>query len=229
MLNFSLNVLLVLLFSMHVYFAFKGFRDSKVQLMNLLRQDVVDNVFRHSRKMLYLLLIPAVLITGIATWFFYKVLTYCGASDLILFTSDTLMRVIYANWSSLASERGLGFLEFVLRMLWTDQWQIKRMWHPIKTYLNYPAHITVEEKPDHFLTSRLRISIEDTVDTSEIIELAPILRRLVPANVVVKVHSKALDVELGDSAIGVGVYGKVYQVIDFSDHAAEPEILFGTG
>lgn len=85
MLNFGLNVLLVLLFSMHVYFAFKGFRDSKVQLMHLLRQGVVDNVFRHSRKMLYLLLIPAVLITGIATWSFYNVLTYCGASDLILY------------------------------------------------------------------------------------------------------------------------------------------------
>lgn len=142
-------------------------------------------------------------------------------------TSDTLMRVIYANWSSLASERGLGFLEFVLRMIWMDQWQIKRLWHPIKTYLNYPKHITDEEKPEHFLTSRLRISIDDTVDTSEIIELSPILRRLVPANVVLKVHSKALDVELGDSAIGVGVYGKVYQVIDFSDHGAESEIEHG--
>ena len=140
-------------------------------------------------------------------------------------TSDTLMRVIYANWSSLASERGLGFLEFVLRMIWTDQWQIKRLWHPIKTYLNYPKHITDEEKPDHFLTSRLRISIDDTVDTSEIIELSPILRRLVPANVVLKVHSKALDVELGDSAIGVGVYGKVYQLIDFSDHDENDEIV----
>jgi len=85
MLNFGLNVLLVLLFSVHVYFAFKGFRDSKVQLMNLLRQGVVDNVFRHSRKILYLLLIPAVLITGIATWSFYQVLTHCGASDLILY------------------------------------------------------------------------------------------------------------------------------------------------
>ena len=61
------------------------------------------------------------------------------------------------------------------------------------------------------------ISIEDTVDTSEIIELSPIIRRLVPANVVVKVHSKALDVELGDSSIGAALYGKVYQVIDFSD------------
>ncbi len=85
MLNFGLNVLLVLLFSVHVFFAFKGFRDSKVQLMHLLRQGVVDNVFRQSKKMLYLLLIPAVLITGIATWSFYNVLTYCGASAFILY------------------------------------------------------------------------------------------------------------------------------------------------
>lgn len=40
--------------------------------------------------------------------------------------------------------------------------------------------------------------------------------RLKP-NVVVKVHSKALDVELENSSIGAAVYGKVYQVIDFSD------------
>ena len=85
MLNFGLNVLLVILFSVHVFFAFKGFRNSKVQLMHLLRQGIVDKVFNHSRKTLYLLLIPAVLITGIATWSFYNVLTYCGASALILY------------------------------------------------------------------------------------------------------------------------------------------------
>jgi membrane glycosyltransferase len=95
MLNFGLNVLLVLLFSVHVYFAFKGFRDSKIHLMNLLRQGVVDNVFRHSRKMLYLLLIPAVVVTGIATWSFYNVLTYCGASDLILY----IILAIFACYS----------------------------------------------------------------------------------------------------------------------------------
>lgn len=33
-------------------------------------------------------------------------------------TSDTLMRIIYANWSSMGNKRGLAFLEFVLRMLW---------------------------------------------------------------------------------------------------------------
>lgn len=77
-------------------------------------------------------------------------------------------------------------------------------------------HINDEENPDYFLTSWLRISI---VDTSEIIELSPILRRLIPSNVVVKDYSKALDVELGNSSIGAAEYGKVYQyqLIDFSD------------
>ena len=53
MLNFGLNVLLVILFSVHVFLAFKGFRDSKVQLMHLLRQGIVDKVFNHSRKTLF--------------------------------------------------------------------------------------------------------------------------------------------------------------------------------
>ena len=35
--------------------------------------------------------------------------------------SDTLMRIIYANWQALASERGLGFLQFVLDMLYPKQ------------------------------------------------------------------------------------------------------------
>ena len=132
-------------------------------------------------------------------------------------TSDTLMRVIYTNWSSMANKRGLGFLEFVLRMLWTDQWQIKRMWHPISTYLSYPRFLVDEEKPNHFLTSRIRISIDESVDLAELIELSPILRKLVPANIVVKVHAKALDTELGDTELGVAVVAKNYLIFDESD------------
>lgn len=130
-------------------------------------------------------------------------------------SSDKLMRVIYANWSSIASERGLGFLEFVMRMLWTDQWQIKRMWHPVSSYQSYPQYIIDEERPNHFLTSRIRITIDETVDLSEIVELSPILRRLVPANIVVKVNAKELDVN-GDFPIGVGIVSKTYMVDDQS-------------
>lgn len=130
-------------------------------------------------------------------------------------SSDKLMRVIYANWSSMASERGLGFLEFVMRMLWSDQWQIKRMWHPVSSYQSYPQYIIDEERPNHFLTSRIRITIDETVDLSEIVELSPILRRLVPANIVVKVNAKELDVS-GDFPIGVGLVSKTYMVDDQS-------------
>lgn len=132
-------------------------------------------------------------------------------------SSDTLMRVIYANWASIASERGLGFLEFVMRLLWTDQWQIKRMWHPISSYASYPKYIVDQELPDHFLTSRIRITIDESVDLQEIIELSPIIRRLVPANIVVKVHAKAMDQDLGNTGIGVALIGKVFQIQDASE------------
>ena len=134
------------------------------------------------------------------------------------FTSDTLMRVIYANWSSLASERGLGFLEFILRMIWTDKWQIKRMWHPINLINSYPLYLTDEEKPDHFLTSRIQISIDDSIDLSEIIELSPILRRLVPANIVVKVIATGLETDLeSHTDLSIAVIGKSYLIYDESD------------
>ena len=139
-------------------------------------------------------------------------------------TSDTLMRVIYANWSSMASERGLGFLEFVLRMIWTDQWAIKRMWHPISTYTSYPQFLTEQELPNHFLTSRIQITIDESVDLAEIVELSPIIRRLVPANIVVKVHAKAMDMDLGDSELGAAVIGKSYIIQDFSDGIVDNDI-----
>ena len=82
--------------------------------------------------------------------------------------------------------------------------------------MNYPRYIVDEERPNHFLTSRIRITIDESVDLNEIIELAPIIRRLVPANVVVKVHAKELDKELGNSEFHVAIASKFYVVQDFS-------------
>ena len=131
-------------------------------------------------------------------------------------TSDTLMRVIYANWSSLASERGLGFLEFVLKMLWTNQWQIIRLWHSVARVNQYPLFLSAEPQPNYFLTSRIMISLDATVSIAEIAELSPLIRRLVPANVVVKVNAKALNREAETKQIGVAMMGKVYNVVDLS-------------
>ncbi len=105
-------------------------------------------------------------------------------------SSDEIMRVIYANWRSLASKRGLAFLEFVLQMLWADQWEVKRLYHSIDLIDRYPTVTTVEPVDNSFLTSRILISLDSDVDFSEASHLAPTLFRLVPANIVAQISSK---------------------------------------
>lgn len=56
--------------------------------------------------------------------------------------SDVLMRIIYATWLSLGSERGLNFLEFVLTMLWADKWKLIRLWHSISKVQAYPRFLS---------------------------------------------------------------------------------------
>lgn len=128
-------------------------------------------------------------------------------------TADVLMRVIYANWASLASERGLGFLQFVLQMLWPDQWQVVRLWHSIPYADQYPRFLNESQSATRFLTSRIRIRLDTTVDRFELSELAPVLRRLVPANIVPQV---VLDVPPADDVqLGAAVVMQSYQVFDF--------------
>ena len=131
-------------------------------------------------------------------------------------TSDTLMRIIYSNWSSMGNKRGLAFLEFVLRMLWgKDHFQIIRLWHSLEKLKEYPAYLSDFEKPNYFLTSRIRIVLDKTVDANEVVELSPILRRLVPANIVVKIHSMAFDRDLGLTSLAAAIAAKPYAVYNF--------------
>lgn len=131
-------------------------------------------------------------------------------------TSDTLMRVIYSNWSGLANKRGLGFLEFVLRMLWTDKYNIVPLYHSIALANRYPTYLADEPLLGYFLTSRILIRIDDTVDVKEIAELAPIIRKLVPARTVVRVVADALNIDAGTKQLGICVAYKNYQVVDLS-------------
>lgn len=128
-------------------------------------------------------------------------------------TADVLMRVIYANWASLASERGLGFLQFVLQMLWPDQWQVVRLWHSIPYADQYPRFLNESQSATRFLTSRIRIRLDTTVDRFELSELAPVLRRLVPANIVPQVVLDAPPAD--DVQLGAAVVMHSYQVFDF--------------
>lgn len=127
--------------------------------------------------------------------------------------ADVLMRIIYANWSSIASERGLAFLEFVLKMLWPNQWQIVRLWHSIAYYEHYPRFLLEDELDNYFLTSRIRIKLDNEVDRFELSELSPILRRLVPAHIVPQV---VIDVPTEPMVQGCCMLMLRYQVADFS-------------
>lgn len=102
-------------------------------------------------------------------------------------SSDLIMRVIYANWRSMASRRGLSFLEFVLQMIWSDQWEIKRMYHSIERGDLYPTLGTTFETVDSFLTSRIMIVLQQGINADEVSNLSPIISKLVPANIVANV------------------------------------------
>lgn len=118
-------------------------------------------------------------------------------------SSDSIMRTIYANWRSMASRRGLSFLEFVLQMIWSDQWEIKRMYHNIARANLYPTLGTTFETRDSFLTSRVMIILDDDIDVDEILNLAPIISKLVPANIVANV-AVGLELEnMDDLQIGI--------------------------
>lgn len=130
-------------------------------------------------------------------------------------TSDVLMRIIYANWSGIASERGLSFLQFVLRMIWGDEWRIKRFFHSIDYAEQYPKFLTFNESAKTFLTSRIFLEISSSVDAVEVSELAPMLRRLVPANIVASVGLEN-NIYENDKNLGVGIGLKLYNIVDLS-------------
>ncbi len=143
-------------------------------------------------------------------------------------SGDDLMRVIYGEWLALGSERGLGLLEFVLQMLWPDLWTIQRMNQPISRVDFYPWDATEEVTHpvygETFLTPRIRIMIDadyliDEVALRELSELAPVLRRLVPANVTpsVFVDPPLEDATFDDIDVGyVAVAMSGWLVADYS-------------
>ena len=129
--------------------------------------------------------------------------------------SDKLMSVIYANWTALASERGLSFLQFMLDMLYPEQNEIVRLWHSKALASDYPLYVSENKSVNRFLTSRVRIKIESGVDLSELSELAPTLSRLVPWQVVPEV---AVSIDTEDMGVKMAVAGELYMLADFSPY-----------
>ena len=129
--------------------------------------------------------------------------------------SDKLMSVIYANWESMASERGLAFLQFVLDMLYPDQNTITRLWHSIAKKNSYPHYLSESQGISKFLTSRIRIKLSSDIDIAELSELVPTLSRLVPWQVVPEV---AVSIDTDDMGVKIALAGEIFQVANFSPY-----------
>lgn len=127
-------------------------------------------------------------------------------------SSDLIMRVIYTNWKSLASKRGLKFLEFVLQMIWTDQWEIHRLWHDWGRRSEYPRLTTIDQSDGAFLTSRIMVLMNMGIDMQELSELAPSISRLVPANIVPLIAVKA---PVEDIDLSIGCVAVPYMIASF--------------
>lgn len=121
------------------------------------------------------------------------------------------LRAIYQAWQGLGCERGLGFLRFVLQMLWPNQWQIIRLWQD--PALPYPVSATRFETPGAILTSRIQIVLDDEVSRIGLAELVTSVRRLVPANIVTSVY---IDIPVQDNRNAVACVGDGMQVADLS-------------
>lgn len=129
--------------------------------------------------------------------------------------SDKLMSVIYANWQAIASERGLGFLQFVLDMLYPNQSEIVQLWHSKAQAASYPLYVSETPHNDSFLTSRVRINISGSADLAELSELTPTLSRLTPWHVVPEV---AVRIEAENVGLGMAAAGLMYQVTNLSPY-----------
>jgi len=129
--------------------------------------------------------------------------------------SDKLMSVIYANWEAMASERGLAFLQFVLDMLYPSQSQVKQLWHSKALASSYPNHVREKGGDGLFLTSRVRIKIDSSVDIAELSELAPTMTRLVPWHIVPEV---AVSINTDDTGLAFAAAGTLYQAVNFSPY-----------
>lgn len=144
-------------------------------------------------------------------------------------SSDLIMRIIYTDWKSLASRRGLAFLEFVLQMLLGNQWKIYRLYHSSSRVEKYPELVTLMRTADSFLTSRIMIDLSQDVDFSEILELSPVLFRLVPANIVPSLSSSVEFTDLSNLSAAMGFIPYMSAHLqDMSDYSVQLDNLTWT-
>lgn len=113
-----------------------------------------------------------------------------------------LLQIILREYLSLATKRGLAFLTFLLDMLYPNKYQLIRLYHGKSKAHLYPKNLFEQDGNDRFLTSRIRIKMNDEVDLKQLSNIVPAIKRLSPAHIV---PSVSVSMALEPKTMGVAV------------------------
>lgn len=96
---------------------------------------------------------------------------------------EEAMRYLFKAWKARNPKRGLHMLRLYMRLLWPDGWSVNQLWCDKDG--SYPQDVRLTDGGHHFLTSRVQVTISSGVTSgSDVASVAPALRSVVPARVV---------------------------------------------
>jgi hypothetical protein len=93
------------------------------------------------------------------------------------------MRYLYNAWRGRNPKRGLAFTQIYLQMLFPNQWSLTQLWQDKNQ--PYPTALADADGGHHFLTSRVRVSIQDENNAQAVLAVAASIRSTVPARILV--------------------------------------------
>lgn len=105
------------------------------------------------------------------------------------------------SWRAHNPKRGLHLLKTYLQLLWPNVWTATQMWQDKAQ--PYPTELTEEDEGNHFLTSRVHVSLPSRTTTgSDVNAISSGLRASVPARVVLDLSIFTDEVfEMGMAAV----------------------------
>lgn len=100
---------------------------------------------------------------------------------------EAAMRYVFRSWRARNPKRGLHMLRTYLQLLWPNSWEMHQQWQ--KNGEPYTSELSDTDEGDHFLTSRVNVFVHTaTTDGSDVASVAPSLRSVVPARIVLNVQ-----------------------------------------
>jgi hypothetical protein len=141
------------------------------------------------------------------------------ADGLAAFPDDLYaLGYLYRAWHARNPKRGMIFLKTYLQLIWPNGWIVEQMWQekstPYPTGLVARSLITdANPHTNYFLTSRIRVSVDDQTETGVNVErISPALRSVVAARFLLEIQT----LRSFANPIGVGSVAYIEQLASFA-------------